>query len=191
MRGAGVVVCLGRHDRARGRRDQDARLGAGHVRQPERRLARPRRRVGRPAWSGGAPAARHVTTARAAERVHLITATVAMDGSLLDAAVGAGADGHRRRGDRRGQHGPGPAGGGGPRDGRRDPGRSGHPLSGRPGGDRLRLPGRRRDAGCEAGAIPVGQLCAVKARVALALGLGAGLDRDGLTALLADPAGPV
>ena len=31
-----------------------------------------------------------------------------------------------------------------------------------------------------AGAIPVGHLCAVKARVALALGLGAGLDRDGL-----------
>ena len=38
-----------------------------------------------------------------------------------------------------------------------------------------------------AGALPVGHLCAVKARVALALGLGAGLDRDGLTTLLADP----
>jgi L-asparaginase len=38
-----------------------------------------------------------------------------------------------------------------------------------------------------AGAIPVGHLCAVKARVALALGLGAGLNREGLTALLADP----
>ena len=44
----------GWHDRARGRRDQDARLGDGYVRQPERRLARPRRRVGRPAG----PAAR-------------------------------------------------------------------------------------------------------------------------------------
>ena len=40
-----------------------------------------------------------------------------------------------------------------------------------------------------AGALPVGHLCAVKARVALALGLGAGLDRDGLAALLADPLG--
>ena len=40
-----------------------------------------------------------------------------------------------------------------------------------------------------AGAIPAGTLCAIKARVALALGLGAGLDRDGLTALLADPIG--
>ena len=40
-----------------------------------------------------------------------------------------------------------------------------------------------------AGAIPAGMLCAIKARVALALGVGAGLDRDGLTALLADPIG--
>ncbi len=38
-----------------------------------------------------------------------------------------------------------------------------------------------------AGAIPAGTLCAVKARVALALGLGTGLERDGLTRLLADP----
>ena len=46
----------GRHDRAGGRRDQDAHLGARHVRQPERRLARARRRVGASGWSGGAPA---------------------------------------------------------------------------------------------------------------------------------------
>jgi L-asparaginase len=38
-----------------------------------------------------------------------------------------------------------------------------------------------------AGAIRAGTLCAIKARVALALGLGAGLDQDGLAALLADP----
>jgi len=38
-----------------------------------------------------------------------------------------------------------------------------------------------------AGAIPVGHLCATKARVALAIGIGAGLDRDDLRALLADP----
>jgi L-asparaginase len=38
-----------------------------------------------------------------------------------------------------------------------------------------------------AGAIPAGHLCAAKARVALALGLGAGLERDGLVDLLADP----
>ncbi|HEX2470037.1 MAG TPA: asparaginase [Candidatus Limnocylindrales bacterium] len=40
-----------------------------------------------------------------------------------------------------------------------------------------------------AGAIPAGTLCAIKARVALALGLGAGLGRDDLAALLADPVG--
>ena len=38
-----------------------------------------------------------------------------------------------------------------------------------------------------AGAIRAGTLCAIKARVALALGLGAALDGDGLAALLADP----
>jgi L-asparaginase len=38
-----------------------------------------------------------------------------------------------------------------------------------------------------AGAIPVGTLCAIKARVALALGLGAGLARADLATLLADP----
>ena len=38
------------------------------------------------------------------------------------------------------------------------------------GRDRLRLPGRRRALGARPGRIPVGHLCAVKARVALALG---------------------
>jgi L-asparaginase len=38
-----------------------------------------------------------------------------------------------------------------------------------------------------AGAIPVGSLCAIKARVALVLGLGVGMDRDGLAGLLGDP----
>jgi L-asparaginase len=40
-----------------------------------------------------------------------------------------------------------------------------------------------------AGAIPAGTLCAIKARVALALGLGAGLRAEELAALLADPVG--
>lgn len=62
-----------------------------------------------------------------------------------------------------------------------------------------RCPGGRASAGyafpgggatwLRAGALPVGHLCALKARVALALGLGAGLDRAGLIALLADPPG--
>jgi len=38
-----------------------------------------------------------------------------------------------------------------------------------------------------AGAIPAGHLGGPKARIALALGLGAGLDRAGLAELLADP----
>jgi L-asparaginase len=40
-----------------------------------------------------------------------------------------------------------------------------------------------------AGAIAVGTLCAIKARVALSLGLGAGLGRDDLARLLGDPLG--
>jgi L-asparaginase len=40
-----------------------------------------------------------------------------------------------------------------------------------------------------AGAIPAGTLCAIKARVALSLGVAAGLEREGLAALLADSPG--
>ena len=40
-----------------------------------------------------------------------------------------------------------------------------------------------------AGAIPAGTLCAIKARVALSLGLAADLGRDDLARLLADPLG--
>ena len=40
-----------------------------------------------------------------------------------------------------------------------------------------------------AGAIPAGTLCAIKARVALSLGLGAGLAREDLARLLGDPLG--
>jgi L-asparaginase len=135
-----------------------------------------RRRVGR----------RSVATARAAERVHLVTATVAMDGTLLDAAVAAGADGIVVA-----------ATGAGNTDPRllaaavramgagipvalasRCPSGAAGPAYAFPGGGATWI---------RAGAIPVGHLCATKARVALALGLGAGLDRDGLAALLADP----
>jgi hypothetical protein len=40
-----------------------------------------------------------------------------------------------------------------------------------------------------AGALLAGHLSGPKTRIALAAGLGAGLDRDGLAALLADPPG--
>ena len=71
---------------------------------------------------------------------------------------------------------------------RRHPGRAGDALPGRRRGHRLRVPRRRRDVGPRAGAILAGHLTGPKARIALALGLGAGLDHDGLAALLADPA---
>ena len=40
-----------------------------------------------------------------------------------------------------------------------------------------------------AGAIPAGTLCAIKARVALSLGLAIGLDHDGLAQLMGEPVG--
>jgi L-asparaginase len=132
-------------------------------------------------------ARRQLTTERAAERVHLITATVAMDGALLDAAVASGADGIVVAATGSGNT---------------------SPMllaaaeraieSGIPVALASRCPAGRATAGyafpgggatwIRAGALPVGYLCALKARVALALGLGAGLDRDGLIRLLGDPA---
>jgi L-asparaginase len=139
-----------------------------------------RRRAGR----------RHVDTTRGAERVHLITAGVATDGSLLDAAVAAGADGIVVA-----------ATGAGNTDPRILAAAERAMAAGIPVAHATRCPaGRASDAyafpggGAEwvrGGAIPVGHLCAIKARVALALGIGAGLDRTGLAALLADPESPV
>jgi L-asparaginase len=131
---------------------------------------------------------RQVQTTVAASPVYLVTATVHADGVLIDAAVAAGARGIVVA-----------AAG----TGNTDPSllaaaeramAAGIPvalasrcLAGRPTAA-YAFPG----AGAEwlrAGALPVGHLCALKVRVAIALGIGAGLDRDGLTALLADPLG--
>ncbi len=131
-------------------------------------------------------ARRHVATDRAG-LVYLITATVAADAVLLDAAVAAGADGIVVA-----------AAG----SGNTDPSLLAAAERAMAAGIEValasRCPGGRATAGyafpggganwIRAGALPVGHLCALKARVALALGLGAGLDRAGLTALLADPA---
>jgi len=131
-------------------------------------------------------ARRHVETTAAAERVHLITATVAMDGGLLDAAVAAGTDGIVVAATGAGNT---------------DPALLAAAVramdAGIPVALATRCPAGRAGTAyafpgggatwVRAGALPVGHLCAVKARVALALGIGAGLDRDGLTALLADP----
>jgi len=134
-----------------------------------------RRRVGR----------RHVATERGAGRVDLVVAGVAMDGSLIEAAA-AGADGIVIA-----------ATGAGNTDPRILSAAQRAIASGIPVAHATRCPSGRASGayafpggGAEwlrAGAIPVGHLCAIKARVALALGIGAGLDRDGLAALLADP----
>jgi L-asparaginase len=127
---------------------------------------------------------RHVATDRAADRVHLVTAHVAMDGALIDAAVGAGADGLVVEA----------TGAGNTSLPLLEAARSaiarGIPVAlttrcsagqatgayAFPGGGGTWL---------RAGALPTGFLGGPKARVALALGLGAGLDRDRLAALLA------
>jgi L-asparaginase len=129
---------------------------------------------------------RHVDTLRAAARVHLITATVAMDAGLLDAAISGGADGIVVAATGAGNT---------------DPALLAAAVraidAGIPVALATRCPAGRAGTAyafpggganwVRAGALPVGHLCAVKARVALALGIGAGLDRDGLAALLADP----
>jgi L-asparaginase len=129
---------------------------------------------------------RHVSTDRAG-LVYLITATVAADAVLLDAALAAGADGIVLA-----------AAGSGNTDpsllaaAERAIGAGIHvALASRCAAGRATAAYAFPGAGAQwlrAGALPVGQLCALKARVALALGIGAGLDHAGLTALLADPA---
>ena len=136
-----------------------------------------RRRAGR----------RYVATQRAAERVHLVTAHVAMDGSLVDAALTAGADGFVIEATGAGNT-------------------SRHLLdacsramaAGLPVALTTRCPAGQAGAGyafpgggatwVKAGAMLAGYLGGPKARVALALGIGAGLDHRGLAGLLADPA---
>jgi L-asparaginase len=131
---------------------------------------------------------RHVMAERAAERAYLVTAHVAMDGSLVDAVVEAGADGLVVE-----------ATGAGNTSltlleaAERAMGR------GVPVGFTTRCPaGRATDAYAfpgggatwyRAGALPAGFLGGPKARVALAVGLGAGLRGDDLAALLAGPEG--
>jgi L-asparaginase len=131
---------------------------------------------------------RHVSTDRAAERVYLVTATVAADAVLLDAATAAGANGIVVA-----------AAGSGNTDPLLLAAAERAMAAGIPVALASRCPGGWASAGyafpgggatwLRAGALPVGHLCALKARVALALGLGAGLDRAGLIDLLADPPG--
>jgi L-asparaginase len=130
---------------------------------------------------------RHVATTTAAERVHLVTATVAMDGTPIDALRAAGADGFvvaatgagntsaallaaaeraMAEGLRVALTSRAPAG-------------AASAAYAFPGGGATWV---------RAGAMLTGHLGGPKARIALALGLGARLDRERLVALLADPA---
>jgi L-asparaginase len=131
---------------------------------------------------------RHVMTDRAARPVYLITATVDADRTMVDAAVAAGARGIVMAATGTGNTHPSLLAAA------EDAMAAGIPvaLASRCLAGRATAAYAFPGAGAnwlKAGALPVGQLCALKARVALALGLGAGLDRDGLAALLADPLG--
>jgi len=150
----------------------DGRVVLEQARGPRRRLAS----------AGGAVA----VAGRAAGRVHLLTAGIGSDGSLLDAAVAAGADGIVVAATGAGNTSPGwlaaaersIAAGVVVALASRCPAGAVSTAYAFPGGGATWV---------RAGAIRVGTLCAIKARVALALGLGAGLSRDGIADLLADP----
>ena len=129
---------------------------------------------------------RHVAADQAAERVHLITVTVGMDGSLIDAAMAACADALVVAAT--GAWNTSPA----VLDAAVRAMATGVPVilasrcpAGRATTD-YAFPGGGA-TWARAGAIVAGTLCAPKVRVAVALGLGAGLDRHGLGELLADP----
>jgi L-asparaginase len=130
---------------------------------------------------------RHVATTRAAERVFLVTATVATDGTPIAALHAAGADGFVVATTGAGNTSPSllAAAEAALNEGipvvhaTRCPAGAASGDYAFPGGGATWL---------RAGAISAGHLTGEKARIALALGLGAGLDRSGLAALLADPA---
>jgi L-asparaginase len=129
---------------------------------------------------------RAIDGARGRARVHLVTAGIGSDGSLLDAAVAAGVDGFVVAATGAGNTAPGllaaakraMAGGVTVVLASRCPAGAVSTAYAFPGGGGTWV---------RAGAIPSGTLCAIKARVALALALGAGLSRDEIAALLADP----
>ena len=132
---------------------------------------------------------RHVAATTAAERVRLVVATVAADGIEIDALRAVGADGFVVAATGAGNTSPLllAAAERAMADGlpvvltTRSPAGAASAAYAFPGGGATWV---------RAGAMLSGHLGGPKARVALALGLGAGLDRAGLAALLADPIDP-
>ena len=129
---------------------------------------------------------RHIATERAAGRVFLVTATVATDGTPIAALHAAGADGFVVAATGAGNTAPAllEAAEAALADGLAVVVTTRCPIGAAsadyafPGGGATWI---------RAGAIPAGHLGGPKARIALAMGLGAGLDRAGLAELLADP----
>ena len=130
---------------------------------------------------------RHVVAIRAAERVHVVTATVAMDATVVDALLASGIDGLVVE-----------ATGGGNTASTLLAAAERAVAAGVPVVLTTRCPAGEASGAyafpgggatwIRAGAMPAGHLGGPKARIALALGLGAGLDRAALADLLADPA---
>lgn len=129
---------------------------------------------------------RHVATTAARDRVHLITATVGMDGRLLDAAVAAGADAIVVAATGSGNTTPELLAAGERAVAAGIPVVLATRCVAGSAGTEYAFPGGGA-TWARAGAVVAGTLCAPKVRVAVALGLGAGLDATGLQALLADP----
>lgn len=134
-------------------------------------------------------ARRNISVKPPSRRVFLVQAGVDTDGTLIDAAVAAGADGIVVAATGAGNTSPGML------SSARAAMEHGIPvvLSTRCAAGPV-MPVYAFEGGgatwLRAGALTAGTLCSVKARVCLALGLGAGLDRAGLGELLADPGEP-
>ncbi len=131
---------------------------------------------------------RHVDATRAAERVHLVTAHVGMDGAVIDALVAIGIDGLVVAATGSGNTTPGFL------EAARRVMDGGAPVvlatrcaAGAAGTD-YAFPGGGA-TWVRAGAMLPGTLSGPKARMALALGLGAGLDRPALASMLAGQPG--
>lgn len=129
---------------------------------------------------------RSVVTDQAASRVHLLTAGLDTDGALLDAAMAAGADGFVVAATGSGNTHPGLLAAAEAAMAAGIPVVHASRCAAGAVGTNYAFPGGAA-IWARAGAIQAGHLCALKARVALALGIGAGLDHDRLAALLADP----
>jgi L-asparaginase len=133
-------------------------------------------------------ARRRVSATAAAERVRLLTAHVAMDGSIVDAAVAAGSDGLVIEATGAGNTSAGLL------DAATRAMAAGLPIAlttrcpSGSAGTAYAFPGGGA-TWVRAGAMLTGTLGGPKARIALALGLGAGLQHDALAALLAGTGG--